>query len=160
MKKFTLGLGCLLASGFLCSPAMAQEWGNYNSEPFTMPADVEAVECQLNFYDPDFNEIQRLVNVAITDEFIYIQGFSEYLPEAVVRLEYNTKLGVAFLMQDEYVGDYEGCPYYTRLYEMDWEEMQMVPISLNAEGLPFEVDPEECTLRTKGGSYYYWYLTF
>ena len=63
----------------------ALSFEKFNDEPVTAPEGVEPVQCAVVATDADGNTSSYLVNVAVKDNDIYIQGIYENLPEAWIK---------------------------------------------------------------------------
>ena len=86
------------------------------NELVVLPEGVEAEEYSMFYEDSDGNSAAKTVNVAVDGSDVYIQGFSEYIPEAWVK---GTRDGnVVTFPAKQYVGEYYGYESYA-FYEGD-----------------------------------------
>lgn len=142
--------------------AVADEGGDDDKDIVTMPEGVESLEYTIRAtFEHDLTH-NSFVNVAIDDDYIYIQGLCYYLPDAVIRCNYDKSAGRAYLPQGELVGYWEGKPVYTRLYEYDFTTYNIVPMAEDAEYI-FMVSEDGASIYCPNGQNSperYWYIAF
>lgn len=87
---------------------------SYKLENYQMVTMPEGVEPEQYVYIDDF-DYASFVQVAFTDDYIYIQGLNPMMPEGVVRAKIDGN--TASIAQNEYMGSYMGIFYiFTKVW--------------------------------------------
>ena len=82
-----------------------------------LPEGVEAEEYTMFYEDEDGNSAAKTVSLAVDGSDVYVQGFSEYIPEAWVKGTKDESNTVTFPAM-QYLGKYSGLASYA-FYESD-----------------------------------------
>lgn len=79
-------------------------------EPVVLPAGVELVEYALSYENSDGSPGSGTAAVAVDGDDVYFQGFSQYVPEALIKGE---KVGnTVTFPTNQYLGSYDGMDSY------------------------------------------------
>ena len=134
-------------------------WDATGKTEYTMPAGVEILPYQLTAsFEHNLGRESILVDAAFDDNYFYVKGLSYHMPDAVVRMDYNPATGKVTIPQGQLVGYYEGEPYFTRVYGLNYTTFAIEPLSFDTDYV-FNMS-ENGTLSVPQGDPQYWYLGF
>ena len=127
-----------------------QIWTPSDVELTTMPEGVEP-EAYL-YIDEDYQQ-GRLLNVAFDDEYLYIQGLCNLLPNGVIRAMIDGNQ--AYISQNQIIGIYEGLDYiYTKCIYKNYDEDDMeYPFAPDDICYILEIDRERSSIKSAEQEY-------
>ena len=138
-------------------------WTVGDKKPYTMPEGVEPIKYVLDAaYEHQLGRGKEFVEVAFDGNYIYIKGLCYYLPDAVVRADYDKSTAKAYIPQGQLFGYYEGEPYFVRIYDMfaNTPVDQSRPFILNVNAETGYISSPTNTMGGQQVEEAWWYLAF